>query len=230
MVVGGGVVGSQSGNSYVLYYRNGWNDANLHAAAPAPKKIDAPAAPPPAVPAAHRDAALESEVRTMLGRTPDGRQALEHLDHAKTTILFREGGGTSNNGDQHELYVDTKMMDGRAKPVSWLALSVAHEASHAHDDATGATPRTISALRDEYAQKKAETNVPQTLRVALVADRADYVDRQVAGEARAMTTETRLRHDLEAQGVDFQGLNTKLLDPYNQAYAKVYAAAGVAAP
>ena len=233
VVVGGGVVGSQSGNSYVLYYRNGWTDANLHSAAPSKATEAAPpkaTEPPPPPPAARRDPALESEIRTMLAKTPDGRRALEQLDHAKTTILFRDGGGTSNNGDQHELYVDVKMNDGSRKPTSWLALSVAHEASHAYDDATGATPRTVSPLHDEYAAKKATTTVPMTLRISLVKERADYVDRQVAGEARAMTTETRLRRDLEAQGVDFQKLTTNLLDPYNQAVATVYAAAGVTAP
>ena len=222
VVVGGGVVGSQSGNGYVHYYRNGWNEANL------PVKAEAPIPFAPAPPA-RRNPALESEVRAMLAKTPDGRRALDQLEHSKTTILFREGGGTSNNGDQHELYIDVKMKDGGNKPLSWLALSVAHEASHAYDDATGATPRTLSALHDEYAEKRAQTAVPTTLRIALVKDRADYVDGQVAGEARAMTSETRLRRDLEAQGVDFAGLNTTLLDPYNQAIAKVYAAAGLRA-
>ena len=74
-------------------------------------------------------------------------------------------------------------------------------------------------------RKKAQTTVSMPLRIALVKDRADYVDRQVAGEARAMTSETRLRRDLKAQGVDFTTLNTTLLDPYGQAVAKVYAAA-----
>lgn len=229
VVVGGGVLGSQSGNGYVHYYRNGWNDANLRLprrTEPAPQ-TEAPAPPPPP---AHRDPVLEAEVRALLARTPDGQRALEQLAHAKTTILFREGGGTSNNGDDHELYVDVKMRDGVRKPVSWLALAVAHEASHAHDDATGATPRTVSALRDDYAAKKAQASVPMALRIALVKDRQDYVERQVDGEARAMTSETRLRRDLEAQGVDFARLSTNLLDPYNDAVTKVYAAAGVPAP
>jgi hypothetical protein len=235
VVTSGGVVGSASGNSYVTYYRSGWDQANLTPRAPAPANNGASAAssnarasaPPPG---ARKDPALEKSVRAMLAQSDAGRRALGQLRAAGISIRFRQGGGTFNDAASRSIVVDTKMGNGQDKPTSWLAVSTAHEASHSWDDKTKQTPSTVSPTAAQYGAGNNQWRVPMQVWKELHAERQNYVTRQVAGEARAMTAEVRVRRELEQKNVDFHRLDNKLLDAYNQGHDGVYRAAGVKPP
>lgn len=224
----GGVKGSASGNSYVAYYRSGWNAANLVQRGPTGSlRGNGRLAPSPG----YHDPKLEGHVRAMLAASPTGKQALARMDAAGVTIRFQNGGGTYNHAGSKSVVVDRKMMNGQNKPLSWLAVSVAHEASHAFDDNRKQTPSTVSTVGGKFSDAKAAGRpISNALAKELVADRNNYVTKQVAGEARGMTTEVRVRRELEAKGINFQGLNTNLRDAYNKGHDRVYRAAGVTPP
>lgn len=225
----GGVRGSASGNSYVTYYRTGWNQANLTARTPSTSTNTTDRAKAPAPPG-RRNTRLEQSVRAMMAQTKDGQAYLSKLDATGVQVRFQKGGGTYNDATTRSLVVDRKLGDGH-KPLSWLSVSVRHEASHAWDDHTGQTPKTVSPLGAQLSQLKAAGKpIPRTLVTALARERDQYVTRQVAGEARGMSGEVRLRRQLEAKGVDFHGLDRTLIDAYNKAHDRVYRAAGVTPP
>lgn len=227
VVTSGGVVGSVSGNDYPTFYREGWNSANLNRPAAAattsgPAKSAGPAGEP--------NHALEHDLRALLSKSESGRQALAHLERTGASIRFRSGGGTSNDAANKALVIDTKMADGSQKPVSWLAVSTVHEVSHAWDDHTKQTPSTVSPIGDTYAEATRTGQVTPELDHRVERVRQNYVTRQIAGEARAMTAEVRARRELEAGGTDFVKLNGKLLEAYNRGYEGVYHSAGMKPP
>jgi len=229
VVTGGGVVGSASGNSYVTYYKEGFTQANI-VGTRAPAAPSTGASSKPADAPGRSDPALEKSVRDLLSQSPTGRQALARLDAAGVSIRFREGGGTMNHAASRSVVLDTKMGNGADKPVAWLAVSTAHESSHAWDDKRKQTPSTVSPIGARYSEAKSQMAVTPELRKEVLAERRNYVTRQVAGEARSMTTEVRVRRELEAKGVDFHRLDDKLGSTYGKAHDAVYKAAGVKPP
>lgn len=234
VVTSGGVVGSSSGNSYVTYYRSGFTQANMVHRAPtggsASTTTSSASAGASAPPPVHADPALEKSLRAHLGQTEAGRRALSQLDSAGISIRFRSGGGTSNDASSKSIILDKTMANGKDKPMSWLGVSVVHEASHAADDHRGQTPSTVSPLGARYGAAKSQMAVTNDLRKQLIAERKAYVTKQVAGEARAMTAEVRDRREHESKGTDFHRLDRTLANAYDKGHDGVYNAAGVTPP
>jgi hypothetical protein len=225
VIVAGGVRGSRSGNSYVSYYRQGWNAANRvdHGVAPRtqPGPMSKASTPTPA-PEAKPNRELEQRVRAELMKSgEDGQHVVRLLDRMGLQIRFRESGGTVYDSPSRVVYVATKKATSDPKPISWLAASVAHEVTHARDAERGRTPPTVSPHYRDYAAARANGRVPTTLSRAMVEDRRSYVRGQIDGEARAMSREARVLRGLEKRGVPLEDLKRTILDTYSAAHDEV---------
>jgi hypothetical protein len=235
IIVAGRVKGSASGTDYVTYYREGWNRANGIVSRRTPLRSTLAASPElaslPQPPEGYDDPALEQRVRAEVWRSgADGQETVRAFDRLGLHMRFRDRGGTVNDWPTRTLYITTtRTDDGPTKPLPWFAASMAHEVSHAGDDARGRTPPTVSPLQAEYAAVRASGPVPISLLRALARHRAAYVRGQIDGEARAMSREARVLRGLENQGISLEGRDRTIIDTYGAAHDAVVKAAEAAA-